>query len=120
MPYSPKQRERNEALLAETIRLHETGLTPNEIATRMGVQAPAVRRRLKQAGKWGRTDVRDVLNGSKSGQARRQREAERRAEIAEEAVLLTRVDRTPCPWCEVRADIGCKHSGRKLVGGLGA
>lgn len=32
-------------------------------------------------------------------------------ELPNDAIAARRVDRDPCPYCGVRADIGCKHRG---------
>lgn len=33
----------------------------------------------------------------------------------EAARLIPRVNRDPCPYCNVRADIGCEHDPRPIV-----
>jgi uncharacterized protein YjcR len=108
MPHSAaKNREVLDAE-AETIRLFQQGMTTHQIADRLGVQPPTIRRRLLKRGLW-KINTRDAINGSKSGQTKKKRAAEIREETANDAAAYTRVDRTPCSFCGVRADIGCRH-----------
>jgi uncharacterized protein YjcR len=109
MPHSAaKNREVLDAE-AETIRLFQQGMTTHQIADRLGVQPPTIRRRLLKRGMW-KINTRDAINGSKSGQTKKKRAAEIREETANDAAAYTRVDRTPCSWCGTRADIGCRHT----------
>lgn len=76
----------------------EKGLTPAEIASRLNITNPAAYNALRRA-------------GAKLGTKRfSQAGAEGRTKAF--AVVPTPVERDPCTYCGVRADVGCKHNRR--------
>lgn len=80
------------------------GLEPKQIAERFGVNPPAIRARLKEAGVYA-VDPKAVANGSKGGAPKRKLSGDNRIPTAH----LVRVDRDPCTFCGVRGDVPCRH-----------
>lgn len=76
----------------EAVRLKAQGLTVGQIAERQGVREPCVRKRLGR------------------GASPRCGQVPRRPNAKAAGPLPPVVNRDPCPRCEVRADIGCRHS----------
>ena len=80
------------------------GLKPAQIAMRYGVQAPAIRARLKEAGVFA-PDPKHVERGKKGGAPKRTHSGDGRLPTAH----LQRVNREPCSFCGVNSDYGCRH-----------
>ena len=98
---------------AEIVRMYvEEGLKPWQIAERVGVQAPAIRVRLKKAGVF----VGLAKGGQKGPRQRPKMNTASKVTIPAEVEQAPRIDREPCRRCGVRADIGCRHLGQAPLG----
>jgi hypothetical protein len=112
MVHSTKRQLQLEAAIADTVRLFNAGMTCGDIAERLGVHRGAIRQRLIKAGLW-EPDKVSAARGLRGALRKAGRPRLPPTPKPENDVMP---DRTPCPWCEVRADIGCRHSGRRLAG----
>lgn len=82
------------------------------IASKFGVERPAVYKALRRTGalppyKEGKKHPPRKVDGSSAGYAKGRETAPRNP------ILIP--DRTPCPRCGVRADIGCRHQGKEAA-----
>jgi transposase len=89
-----EQEERRERIAT----MFRRGVAPMEIAQQYGVNAPAIYKVLRKTG-----DLPPYNH----------REARQRVSPVEPKVILSRVDRDPCPRCGTRRDIGCVHVKRE-------
>lgn len=89
--WTPEQAE-------QVAQLWKAGLSPSQIAVRVGKTRSSVIGKL----------YRLRLNGSQ--ETDRLYPMPRRPRPKEERLANVGADRTPCPCCGVRADIGCKHT----------
>jgi hypothetical protein len=101
MPYPPGKHDR---AIAETLRLFASGMTCAEIANSLGVERPAIRKRLIKAGVWKPNKV-NAARGMKGAL----KQAGRPKLPPAPPVEAMMADREPCSWCGVRADYGCRH-----------
>lgn len=94
--------EQAEADLAETVRLWVYDkLDVPTIAKRLGVGRPCVLKRLERAG---------LYTPTRQNQRRRKVHVVSDCDADPDALAAPRINREPCTFCGVRADIGCKHS----------
>ena len=107
MPYPASKRALD---MEQTDRLFREGLKPAEIAARLGVGSPCIRRRLVSLGLW-TPDAEQSRRGSKSWDTRPKRQSAGRGPLAAEELRdAPRITRDCCPRCAVRSDIGCRHT----------